>query len=133
MLDLIQPPVKPTKKGAGGRSEATNLSVTVRRLLHWAVERDLIDGDPTLKVRKPLLHKGERDRVLDDDAIIKFWHGCDALGYPFGPLFQLLLLTGQRVRKVGKLSWSELDLDPDKRIWHLPKEPAKNGKAHTSI
>ena len=65
MLDLIQPPVKPTKKGAGGRSDATNLLVRVRRLLHWAIERDVIDGDPTLEVRKPLLHKGERDRVLD--------------------------------------------------------------------
>jgi len=27
--------------------------------------------------------------MLDDSEIVRFWEGCEALGYPFGPLFQL--------------------------------------------
>jgi integrase len=131
VLDLIQPSVN-TKKiitSAGGRSEATNLLKAVRRTIHWAIEHELLTTDPTLGVSKPLIKTTPRDRVLDDEEIVKFWHGCEAIGYPFGPLFQLLLLTGQRLREVGELPRPELDLDPGKRIWHLPKERAKNRKA----
>jgi len=102
----------------------------VRRLLRWAVDHDLITADLTLGVKKPLTKVASRDRVLEYGEIVRFWHGCDAIGYPYGPLFQLLLLTGQRRREVGELTWSELDLDADKRVWHLPKERAKNNKVH---
>ena len=37
-----------------------------------------------------------RDRVLTDDEIVRFWHGCTSIGWPFGPLCKLLLLCGQR-------------------------------------
>jgi integrase len=39
-----------------------------------------------------------------------------------------LLLTGQRVREVGDLVWSEIDLE--RRVWSLPSVRAKNGRAH---
>ena len=68
--------------------------------------------------------------MLDDGEIARFWHGCETIGYPFGPIFQLLLLTGQRLREVGELPWPELDLDPHQLVWHLPNERAKNSKAH---
>ena len=88
----------------------------------------LIPLDPSLEIPKPLQKVPSRDRVLEDAEIIGFWHGCDAIGYPFGRLFQLLLLTGQRLSEVRGMCWSEIDLD--KRTWILPKERVKNGKAH---
>jgi hypothetical protein len=69
-----------------------------------------------------------RDRYLDDDEIKSFWQGCDQIGWPFGPVFKLLLLTAQRLSEVGGMRWSELNLD--KRTWTLPSERAKNKKAH---
>jgi hypothetical protein len=36
-----------------------------------------------------------RDRALSDDEVRLFWIGCDKLGWPFGPMFKLLLLTAQ--------------------------------------
>src|SRR4029077_15639271 len=59
---------------------------------------------------------------------IAFWAGCEQVGWPVGPLFKLLLLTAQRLSEVGGMRWSELDLEG--RKWTLPKERAKNDKAH---
>jgi integrase len=67
-----------------------------------------------------------RDRALSDDEIRFFWAGCDKLGWPFGPMFQLLLLTAQRRDEVGGMEWSEVD----KRVWTIPRERAKNDRAH---
>jgi len=50
------------------------------------------------------------------------------IGWPFGPLFQLLLLTAQRRDEVAGMTWSEVNLN--KRIWILPRDRTKNDKAH---
>jgi integrase len=46
---------------------------------------------------------------------------------PFGPLFRLLLITGQRREEVSGMSWSELDRKA--AVWTLPADRAKNNKA----
>jgi len=38
------------------------------------------------------------------------WTGAQALGYPFGPLVQILMLTGQRVGEVAGMRWIDVDL-----------------------
>ena len=111
---------------------------------------DLIAVDPTAGVRHRVKEKA-RDRALirvsaegedegaggrndpagedsDNTELACFWHGCDKLGWPFGPLFKLLLLTAQRREEVGGMRWSEIDLD--KRIWTIPRERAKSDRAH---
>jgi integrase len=57
-----------------------------------------------------------------------FWSATEGLGYPFGPLFRLLLVSGQRLNEVGRLEWRELDLQ--NKVWTLPKERVKNSKEH---
>jgi hypothetical protein len=74
--------------------ELNNLLAVVRRCFRWAVSKDLIDADPTTGVLKPLAKEPTRDRVLTDEEIVAFWKGCDAINWPFGPVFKLLLLTG---------------------------------------
>jgi integrase len=44
-----------------------------------------------------------RERVLSNAEICAFWRGADRLGFPFGPLFKLLLVTGQRRNEVAGL------------------------------
>ena len=104
--------------------------IAVRRLYRWAVARDVLFADPTTSIEKPLTRSGERERVLDDGEIIRFWHGCEALGYPYGPLFQLLLLTAQRRDEVGEMQWHEL-ADLEHRVWHLPPAAARNQSSRT--
>jgi integrase len=45
-------------------------------------------------------------------------------------MVKLLLLTGQRRDEVASARWSEFDLGADMPAWTIPKDRAKNGKAH---
>ena len=56
------------------------------------------------------------------------WHGCDRLGWPFGPLVQLLMLTAQREGEVASIRWSDVDFDTG--IWTLTGDRTKAGRAH---
>jgi integrase len=119
---------KPNHTATSGLIEANNLLGAVRRACKWAKKMDIIEVDPTIDVPKPLAKEPSRDRVLTDDEIVSFWNGCDQLGWPFGPLFQLLLLTAQRRGEVAGMRWSELDLQG--KLWHLPGTRTKNSRPH---
>jgi integrase len=112
----------------GAAVQAGKMLTRLRTFFGWAIARDLITHDPTAGVEKPA-KEAERDRVLSDDEIRLFWSSCDRLGYPFGPLFKLLLLTAQRDEsEVAGMRWSELDLGD--RTWTIPGFRTKNGKPH---
>jgi integrase len=93
----------------------------------WAVERDIIKVSPCNGVKAPSAVR-TRDRVLSDDEILSTWAAFQGVGWPFGPLGQLLLLTGQRLREVGEMRWSEVDFAT--KTWSIAKERSKNGIAH---
>lgn len=97
----------------------------VRKLFNWCVGRDIIVASPFVGLRPPVAEIS-RDRVLTDDEIKAFWQGTETLGYPFGPLFRLMLLTGQREGEVAGMTTAELHGD----LWSLPKERTKNGRPH---
>jgi integrase len=75
-----------------------------------------------------LAREVSRERVLSDDELCLVWRCCEVLGWPFGDLFQLLILTAQRLGEVSTMLWRDLDLD--KAIWTLPGAIAKNGEAN---
>jgi integrase len=118
------------RTGAKGGSlvEANAVLRCLRTCFRWAAAKDLVGADPTAGVLKPLAREVARDRVLSDDEIKLFWRATELLGWPFGPLAKLLLLTAQREGEVAGMRRSEIDLD--KRTWTIPSERAKNGKAH---
>lgn len=122
ILDLLD---KAAERGAGVRVNRV-LSAT-HRMFGWAVERDIIDASPVTGIRAPVGEKA-RDRVLADDEIRAFWKACVELGDPFGPMFRLLLLTGQRRDEVACATWAEVDLR--EKVWRLPGNRTKNGRAH---
>jgi integrase len=112
----------------GALVEASGVLRHLRSCFRWALDNDLVATDPTLGIRDPAGKKGarERTRVLSDPEIKALWQVAEEIGYPFGPIVQLLLLTGQREREVGDLVWSEIK----GRVWTLPGERAKNHRAH---
>lgn len=109
-----------------GRMTNTVFSV-IRKLFRWAIERDIVAASPVVGMRPPVKERS-RERVLTDSEIKRLWQAADALGYPFGPMFRLLVVTGQRLGEVSGMAWQELDLD--KRLWSLPRERVKNDRAH---
>src|SRR5262249_450876 len=57
-------------------------------------------------------------RVLEDIELGALWRATARLGYPDGPFYRILLLTGQRKSEVAGARWSEFDLD--KALWSIP-------------
>jgi integrase len=108
-------------------SQANHPLAYLKAMLGWAVGEGLIEKNPAIGVAMPAL-KSERDRALDDDEIRLFWPACDKIGWPFGPLIKLLLLTGQRRDEVAQATWSEIDLE--KGLWTLAGRRTKNGRPH---
>ncbi len=96
-------------------------------LWKWATRQELIDNDPFKTVEPPPNPKS-RKRVLDKIELSHVWRGSYRLGYPFGPIVRLMILTGGRLNEIGRMSWSELDRN--KRLWELPEERAKNKEAN---
>jgi len=104
----------------------------LRGIFAWAENEGTygIDGAPTDKI-KPKLFFGERKprtRVLSDDELDAFWRATNRLGYPFGPLFRLLLLTGCREAEIGSASWREIS--PDKTLLRVPAARFKSEAEH---
>ncbi|MGI4765072.1 MAG: tyrosine-type recombinase/integrase, partial [Janthinobacterium lividum] len=111
----------------GSPVAANRILAALRRMCGWAVERGIIASSPCDNVKAPTAERS-RDRVLTDDELQRLWTATDAIGWPFRDLVRLLLLTGQRRNEVGRMRWSEVDLDA--ALWTIPKERAKNGQAH---
>ncbi len=130
LLDLIadgRASSRTEKAGKGAPIMANRALAALRVFFGWAVGRGLLDTSPVSNVPRPAA-ENPRDRVLSDDEIVAFWQGCESLGWPFGPLFRLLLLTAQRRDEVGSMTWLEVDVDG--ALWTIPRERAKNDRAH---
>jgi integrase len=99
----------------------------LRKMLSWAVERGIITASPAAGVGAP---GGEetRDRVLAPGELAAVWRACDALGWPFGPLVQLLIVTAQRRDEMAHMAWPDLDLE--RRLWTLPRALTKADRVH---
>ena len=139
----------------GADYQAHNLLGHVRRLFNWAIARGTygLESSPCdrMKPRDVIGPKALRNRVLDQGEIIACWRASRRLGYPFGPLFRLLILTGQRKSEVGEARWREFhpelvrmfrDRKPDNapikwstlpkewRVWTIGADRMKANAAH---
>jgi integrase len=100
------------KKGAIHQAE--NVLGNCSVLFRWAVHNDIISVSPTASLSKKWVlgpahtQLGPRQRLLNDDELCAFWKATERLGYPFGPLYQLLLLTACRLNEIAKAQWREL-------------------------
>ena len=138
----------------GAPAQAHSAHEWLRRLFNWAIGTNEfgITSSPVVTLRPSDLigKKQSRDRILTDDELRAIWAACSgpatvdslkaarsrkadkeeasALGYPYGPLFKLLILTGQREREVAEMGWSEIDFD--KALWTIPAARMKGDRAH---
>jgi integrase len=70
----------------------------------------------------------ERERVLSDEELSRLWTVVDQEREPWRTALKLLILTGQRREEVLAANWNEFDLQA--KVWTIPADRAKNGKAH---
>ena len=113
--------------------QAHNALGHLRRLFNWAIGTHEfgIETSPVDRLKPgDLIGKREaRERTLTDLELRAVW---DAAGLAWdihiACQVRLLILTGQRLREIAEMSWSEIDLD--KRLLTIPGPRMKGGRAH---
>lgn len=106
---------------------ANRTLAVVRKMFNWAAARDIVQASPVVGVQRPGAER-RGTRILSDHEMRKIWEAAATLGFPFGPLIQLLLVTGQRRNEVAGMRRSEID-EPN-AVWTIPAVRTKNGLAH---
>lgn len=97
-------------------------------LLHWAEEREWIDGVPTVRRKTVGTRERPRDRTLFDNEIKELWKISSQIGELSGDFLRLILLTGQRRDDVRLMVWDEIDLNT--ATWGIPGARYKTGIDH---
>jgi integrase len=111
----------------GAPSAANNALAALRKMFNWAIEHGHVDRSPCLGIKAPSKLKS-RDRVLTEQELICIWQAAEEMGYPYGRIIQLLILTAQRRNEITGMRWVELDVA--NRKWTIPAERTKPGRTH---
>jgi integrase len=108
-------------------SAAVKAHKWLRKLFVWAVSRGDMSSSPMEGMPAPA-KDGERNRVLKGDELRAVWLAAGRLSEPYASFIRAMILTGQRLREVAFMNWSEIDLDSAR--WHIPGTRTKNGRDH---
>ncbi len=126
--------IKGQARSRPAATQARNVLAQLRTMFSWAIERGTygLEASPCdhLRAARIVGDKFSRDRFLDDDEIFALWRATDRVGYPYGPLYRVLLLTGLRLNEVADATWGEFNLS-NNPLWTIPAERMKGrvGKA----
>lgn len=117
-------------RGGLGRMAAQSLA-GMRQMFRFAVDRDVIEGDPTATIRKSRIHKPtERERVLSADEIRLLVKKLPEAGMCVSSQLAMMAMLSTCCR-VGELSKAHLkDVDLQARTWRIPPENSKNQREH---
>lgn len=108
-------------------SERHHAFVVAKIFFNWAVEEELVTANPMGRMKSPTKQTA-RERVLSEDELHEVFKKAQEHPWLFGPIMQLLILTGQRRGEIGGLRWSWIDED-DQTIT-LPAAFTKNRQTH---
>jgi hypothetical protein len=109
-------------------TQARNLLALVKRLFTWAVDQETynLPHSPADGL-KPANIIGDRtttrDRILSDDEMFALWRVAGRLGYPYGSVYRLLMLSGLRLYEAAGPSWGEINLRQG--VWTIPADRMK--------
>jgi integrase len=110
---------------ASGPFARNHLRSNLSAFFAWAIQEGLTETNPVQGTGKAD-EGNSRDRVLTPEELRLLWH---SLGEDkFSDVVRLLLLTAQRRTEIGKLAWSEIDVD--RKLIALPAERVKNSRNH---
>lgn len=109
---------------------ANRVLAYMKAFFNWSVGRGYLEATPAAAIAKPS-REVTRERTPSLKEIVEIWAAGGTLGYPFGPIVKLLILTAARREEVGALRVSELELPKgsDEGVWVLPASRSKNGRA----
>lgn len=119
---------------------ARHMLAMVKAALNWAKSEDAYGIEENIvadkKVKQFVGEAPSRDRVLSDAELRAVWAAADQVGYPFGHLVKMLLLTAQRrdevsLARLGEFDWVTVDDErPPEYVWTIPGERMKKRRVH---
>lgn len=85
-------------------SEQEHAYVAIRTMMNWCVEAGYLENSPVPRMRQS---SRSRERILSEEELAAVYKRAKETPYPFGPIVQLLILTGQRRGEIAALrrSW----------------------------
>ena len=105
----------------------------MRQMLRFAVDRDIIEFDPTSAIRKAKIggKDTERDRVLTEAELRLLTVQIENASLSKATIAAtwIALSTCCRIGELTSAQWAHIDLKAG--IWWIPSQHSKNGKAHT--
>lgn len=93
-------------------------------MFNWAADRGFVGVNPFAGMRLRI-DMSARERTLSVTEAKMVFVAAERLGYPFGDLYQMLMLSGCRLREVAEAQWQWLDND----MLVIPGANRKTGKA----
>lgn len=104
----------------------------MRQMFRFAVDRDLIEHDPSAGIRKAKIggKDVERDRVLSDDEIRSLSQKAPKAGLQVTTeaAIWIALSSCCRIGELLSSRWEHIDFK--QKAWLIPGENSKNGKPH---
>ncbi|MBI1402480.1 MAG: tyrosine-type recombinase/integrase [Porphyrobacter sp.] len=93
-----------------GQAASIEMRKHLSKLFHWALDQQFITTNPITRLDRVEVYE-VRERVLSMDELRRIWDACgnekEDLGYPFGPMYRMLILTGARRAEIGEMEKSE--------------------------
>ena len=114
----------------GGKEAARTVLGVLRKMISWGIDEDQLTrkDNPVSGMEKNLPKKKRGDRVLSLEEARVAWRAAGALGYPFGPTYRLILLTGCRPGEWARCQWPFVDLKQTLLV--LPASASKSDHVH---
>jgi integrase len=95
---------------AGKPGAAREVRKILSKLFNWLLDRELAERNPATALRRADLRANkDAGRSLADAELRVVWRAAVRMGYPFGDLARVLLLTGCRLSEWAAATWSEVD------------------------
>ena len=110
----------------GTKTKANRVFTHVKTFFNWCIGQGYIEWNPCDYVKKPF-NEQLRERFLSDAEIKYFWQATESDLEPFGYLYRMMLLTGQRKNECAKMTADEI---VEGNHWHLRSERTKNKSQH---
>jgi len=120
----------PRDRPRGGKEAARSVLGVLRKMLNWGARERLLKrtDNPAAGMEDNLPKKRQKERVLSLEEAKIAWQAAETLGYPFGPVYQLMLLTGCRQGEWSACLRSYVDLD--QALLVLPASAYKSDHVH---
>jgi integrase len=117
--------------GRGSPQTANNIFKIIRKMLNWAVKKDLLKISPCISVDMPA-KPNAKDRALNTAEIKTVWASLGGITPDLSitegvkRALKLILLTAQRPGEVSGVHTDEIEGN----WWTIPAARSKNGKSH---